>query len=105
MGRRRPQQWLHRPLKPPRRLHPPSAGVLQLQMLGETVDCPSGKTIDLAQVLPSKFKQGSVGPCPDNNATCGSLACGPSCAVGGVCRGGDCFCNLQFTGARGAGGV
>ncbi|KIZ07139.1 zinc-metallopeptidase-like protein [Monoraphidium neglectum] len=71
-------------------------GVLQLKMLGQTVDCPTGKTVDLSQALPSKFKQGSIGPCPDNAATCASLACGPSCAVGGVCVSGKCHCNLQY---------
>lgn len=77
------------------------AGVLQLKLLGATLDCPTNATLDLAQALPTRFKSGSIGPCPDNEAVCGSLACAPSCAVGGVCSEGACYCNLQFTGAWG----
>jgi hypothetical protein len=79
--------------------------VLQIKMLGSTLDCPTGKTLDLAKELPSRFKQGSIGPCPDNAAACDGLSCGLACAAGGVCRGGKCFCNLQFTGEAGARGL
>ncbi len=73
-------------------------GTLQLKLFGSLVDCPTGQTVDLARALPGKFEKGSVGPCPDNKAMCESLACGPACAVGGVCKEGKCHCNLQFTG-------
>lgn len=73
-------------------------GQLQLSILGQTVDCPSGQTIDLAKALPGVFTQGSIGPCPDNAAACGSLACGESCTGDGVCVGGKCYCSLHYTG-------
>lgn len=55
--------------------------------------------IDLAKVMPDRFRQGLIGPCPDNAATCASLSCPASCAVGGLCRSGTCYCDLMFTGA------
>ena len=71
-------------------------------MLGSTLDCPTGTTIDLSKALPNKFRHGSVGPCPDNGVVCAGLACGAACSVGGTCSAGRCFCNLMFTGARGS---
>ncbi|WIA20451.1 hypothetical protein OEZ85_004860 [Tetradesmus obliquus] len=73
-------------------------GQLQLSILGQTVDCPSGQTIDLAKALPGVFTQGSIGPCPGNAAACGSLACGESCTGDGACVAGKCYCSLHYTG-------
>ncbi|KAF6250762.1 hypothetical protein COO60DRAFT_749723 [Scenedesmus sp. NREL 46B-D3] len=74
------------------------AGQLQLSILGNKIDCPAGQTVDLAMALPGVFDQGSVGPCPDNAATCGSLACGESCMGNGVCVAGECYCGMMYTG-------
>ncbi|KAF6252125.1 hypothetical protein COO60DRAFT_1704421 [Scenedesmus sp. NREL 46B-D3] len=74
------------------------AGQLQLSILGNKIDCPAGQTVDLATALPGVFDQGSVGPCPDNAATCGSLACGESCMGNGVCVAGECYCGMMYTG-------
>jgi hypothetical protein len=74
------------------------SGQLQLSILGNKVDCPSGQTVDLATALPGVFTQGSIGPCPDNAAACGSLACGESCTGDGVCVAGKCYCSLMYTG-------
>lgn len=73
---------------------------LQLNILGQTIDCPTGQTVDLATAMPNQFKQGSIGPCPDNAAMCGYLSCNESCTVGGLCRDGKCYCNLQYTGTQ-----
>ncbi|KAF8060553.1 Invadolysin [Scenedesmus sp. PABB004] len=73
-------------------------GSLQLDVLGTKVPCPSGQRVDLAKVLPSQFQKGLIGPCPDNAAYCGGLACGEACTVGGTCVAGRCYCNLAYTG-------
>jgi hypothetical protein len=71
---------------------------LQIDVLGTKLDCPAGETIDLARAMPSKFQQGSIGPCPDAASLCGGLACGEACTSGGQCHEGQCFCDLEFTG-------
>ncbi|GBF91572.1 leishmanolysin-like peptidase [Raphidocelis subcapitata] len=73
-------------------------GVLQVKLFDRTLDCPTNATLDLPKLMPDRYRAGSIGPCPDNAAACQTLACGPACAVGGVCRGGKCYCNLEFTG-------
>eukprot|EP00882_Tetradesmus_deserticola_P016526 GHRQ01017656.1.p1 GENE.GHRQ01017656.1~~GHRQ01017656.1.p1 ORF type:complete len:264 (-),score=7.23 GHRQ01017656.1:339-1130(-) len=75
-----------------------AAGQLQLSILGQKVDCPSGQTVDLAEALPGVFSRGLIGPCPDNAAACGSLACGESCLANGACIAGKCYCDMMFTG-------
>jgi len=75
-----------------------AAGALQYNILGNQVACPTGKTVNLAEQLPTKFKEGSIGPCPDNAAMCSSLSCNDTCAVGGYCHAGTCHCNLMYQG-------
>jgi len=75
-----------------------SEGVLQLDILGNKVNCPTGQMVDLSKVLPNQFQKGMVGPCPNNAAICNTLSCNESCTVGGTCVKGKCHCNLQYTG-------
>jgi hypothetical protein len=75
-----------------------AAGELQLDILGSKVSCPSGQLVDLGKALPQQFQSGTIGPCPDNAAVCKTLSCNDSCAVGGTCVSGKCYCNLMYMG-------
>jgi hypothetical protein len=77
-----------------------ATGVLQYEVLGRTLDCPTGTTLDLAQLMPQSFRSGSIGPCPNNTLMCNTLSCNASCATGGVCNKGQCFCNLMYQGSQ-----
>ncbi|MEW5310391.1 MAG: hypothetical protein WDW38_002193 [Sanguina aurantia] len=76
-----------------------SGSTLSLSLFGQSFLCPTGATLDLAQLLPTHYKQGLVGPCPDNAAVCKYQACSGCDSVGGRCYNGVCYCNLAYTGA------
>jgi hypothetical protein len=62
-----------------------------------TVPCPSGKSINLAEVLPGRgFSSGSL-RCPDSRVVCPQLSCKQPC-VNGQCYKGRCICDMEYTG-------
>ena len=58
-----------------------------------------GATLSLSDYFVS-YTSGSIGPCPDNNLVCQTLACSSSgCGLGGQCVDGHCYCLLGYDGA------
>lgn len=53
--------------------------------------------MQLSRLLPAMFQGGVIGPCPDNDAACATLAC-PGCTAGGDCLDGRCVCKLAYEG-------
>mmetsp|Transcript_16966 Transcript_16966/g.42574 ORF Transcript_16966/g.42574 Transcript_16966/m.42574 type:complete len:401 (+) Transcript_16966:110-1312(+) len=73
-------------------------GLLQLNIAGETLDCPTGAMLDMADLHPA-FRGGTLGPCPDNAELCAALACPEDCSAQGRCVDGRCACDLGWVGA------
>ncbi|GLC60179.1 hypothetical protein PLESTB_001582300 [Pleodorina starrii] len=72
---------------------------VSVRMLGQTFDCPAGGYLNLAQLLPSRYNSGRIGPCPPASALCSTQSC-PKAAcnpTGGDCLNGTCYCRLAFT--------
>lgn len=72
---------------------------LFVSLLGRSVACPSGQTVNLATALPGVFTSGTLGPCPDNAGVCSSLGCGACSPRSGRCIEGTCRCSLLYSGA------
>lgn len=71
---------------------------LKVTLLGQTVACPTGQSIDLA-TLSSTYSFGTIGPCPDNAVMCGALSCANQCSSHGTCVEGVCYCSLLWSGS------
>lgn len=56
--------------------------------------------VDLSTAAPGIYRQGLIGPCPDESITCASLDCGnqPCKLPGGTCYNGKCICKLGWIG-------
>lgn len=59
--------------------------------------CSAGAVLDLAKILPTRFKSGQL-VCPNSSAVCPTLGCRDACR-NGYCWQGKCYCHLEFTGA------
>lgn len=61
------------------------------------VPCPEGGVIDLPKDLPGRgFTSGRL-RCPPGASICPELTCKPAC-VNGLCVGGRCVCDMEWTG-------
>eukprot|EP00878_Enallax_costatus_P003097 GHUV01003296.1.p1 GENE.GHUV01003296.1~~GHUV01003296.1.p1 ORF type:complete len:484 (+),score=96.88 GHUV01003296.1:3288-4739(+) len=55
-----------------------------------------GAILDLAKLLPTKFKSGQI-TCPNANTVCPTLDCKEACS-NGYCWQSRCYCHMEFTG-------
>ncbi|GLI62855.1 hypothetical protein VaNZ11_005584 [Volvox africanus] len=72
-----------------------------VKILGQQLECPAGRYLNLAQLLPSRFSAGRIGPCPPAQDLCSTQSCPASACnpTGGECLNGSCYCRLAYTGA------
>ncbi|GLI70826.1 hypothetical protein VaNZ11_015830 [Volvox africanus] len=72
-----------------------------VKLLGQQFECPAGKYLNLAQLLPSRYSAGRIGPCPSARDLCSTQSCSTSACnpTGGECLDGTCYCRLAYTGA------
>ena len=71
-----------------------------VKMFGQSFECPAGQYLNLASLLPSRYRAGRIGPCPPAASLCATQSCpAASCTPGGGdCLNGQCYCRLAFTG-------
>ncbi|GIL60242.1 hypothetical protein Vafri_14875 [Volvox africanus] len=72
-----------------------------VKLLGQQFECPAGRYLNLAQLLPSRYSAGRIGPCPFARDLCSTQSCSTSTCnpTGGECLNGTCYCRLAYTGA------
>ncbi|GIM12873.1 hypothetical protein Vretimale_16106 [Volvox reticuliferus] len=72
-----------------------------VKLLSQQFECPEGQYLNLAQLLPTRYSAGRIGPCPSARDLCSTQSCPVSACnpAGGECLDGTCYCRLAYTGA------